>query len=42
LRAKIEGKIEGKVEVARVALKKGLSVDDVAEITGLPMEPSWS
>ena len=33
-----KGKIEGKVEVARAALKKGLSMDDVVEITGLSME----
>lgn len=38
LKGKADGKIEGKVEVARAALKKGLSVDDVAEITGLSME----
>ena len=33
-----EGKAEGKAEVARAALRKGNSVDDVAEITGLPRE----
>jgi len=33
-----EAKAEGKVEVARTALKKGFSVDDVAEITGLSRE----
>ncbi len=38
IKGKIEGKIEGKLETARNALKKGLSLDDVAEITGLPKE----
>jgi predicted transposase/invertase (TIGR01784 family) len=32
------GRMEGKMEVALAALKKGLSVDVVAEITGLPGE----
>ncbi|WP_194174958.1 hypothetical protein [Desulfofundulus thermobenzoicus] len=32
------GKAKGKVEVARAALRKGLSVEDVAEITGLSRE----
>lgn len=35
---KIEGEMEGKMEIAVAALKKGLSVDIVAEITGLPGE----
>ena len=38
LRGKAEGKIEGKVEVAKAALRKGFSVEDVAEITGLTRE----
>ena len=38
LEGKIEGKLEGQLEAARNALKKGLSLDDVAEITGLPKE----
>jgi predicted transposase/invertase (TIGR01784 family) len=29
---------EVKLETARAALKKGFSIDDVAEITGLPNE----
>lgn len=37
-KAKLEGKLEGKLEAARNALKKGLSLEDVAEITGLPLE----
>lgn len=36
--ARIEGKDEGKVEVAKAALRKGFSVEDVAEITGLSWE----
>lgn len=35
---KMEGEMEGKMEIAVAALKKGLSVDIVAEITGLPGE----
>ena len=38
IEGKIEGKLEGQLEAARNALKKGLSFDDVAEITGLPKE----
>jgi hypothetical protein len=34
----IEGKLEGKLEDARKALKKGFSLEDIAEITGLPLE----
>ncbi|AGL01389.1 Rpn family recombination-promoting nuclease/putative transposase [Desulfoscipio gibsoniae] len=34
----IAGKLEGKVEVAKIALKKGFTVNDVAEITGLSVE----
>ena len=30
--------VEGKVEVAKAALRKGFSVEDVAEITGLSRE----
>ncbi len=29
------GKVEGKTEVARQALKKGMSVRDISDITGL-------
>jgi predicted transposase/invertase (TIGR01784 family) len=32
---KIEGKMEGKMEIATKALKKGLSVNDIIELTGL-------
>ncbi|MHB8126103.1 MAG: hypothetical protein ACYDEJ_10760, partial [Desulfitobacteriaceae bacterium] len=45
-KAKLEGKLEGilegeakgKLEAARNAVKKGFSLEDVAEITGLPLE----
>jgi predicted transposase/invertase (TIGR01784 family) len=37
-RARAEGIAQGKAEVARAALRKGISIDDVAEITGLPRE----
>ncbi|KUO71084.1 MAG: hypothetical protein APF81_19855 [Desulfosporosinus sp. BRH_c37] len=37
-KAKLEGKLEGKLEDARNALKKGFSLEDIAEITGLPLE----
>ena len=37
-KAKLEGKLEGKLEAARNAVKKGLSLEDIAEITGLPLE----
>jgi len=33
-----EGKAEGKLEAARNAMKKGLSLEDIAEITDLPLE----
>lgn len=33
--AREEGKIEGKIEIASKALKKGLSVKDIIELTGL-------
>jgi len=33
-----EGEIKGKMETARIALKKGLPEDLVAEITGLDQE----
>ncbi|WP_291299685.1 hypothetical protein [Desulfosporosinus sp. BICA1-9] len=36
--AKEEGREEGKVLTAKAALKKGLSVELIAEITGLPLE----
>ncbi|GAB6156791.1 hypothetical protein JCM17380_55460 [Desulfosporosinus burensis] len=35
---KVEGKAEGKLEAARNAVKKGLSLEDIAEITDLPLE----
>src|SRR5680860_945057 len=34
----LEGKLEGKLEAARNAVKKGFSLEDIAEITGLPLE----
>ena len=37
-KAKLEGKLEGKLEDARNAVIKGFSIEDIAEITGLPME----
>lgn len=33
--AREEGKIEGKIEIATKALKKGLSIKDIVELTGL-------
>jgi predicted transposase/invertase (TIGR01784 family) len=30
-----EGKIEGKIEVAKELIKKGISVDVIIEVTGL-------
>jgi len=36
--AKLEGKIEGKLEDAAKMLEKGLSVEDIMEITGLKIE----
>ena len=36
--AKKEGKIEGKIEIALKALKKGMSVEDVSEITDLSIQ----
>lgn len=38
LKGKLKGKLEGKLETAKNALKKGFSLDDVAEITGLSLE----
>ncbi len=35
---RLEGKLEGKLEAARNALKKGLSIEDIADITGLDLE----
>jgi len=32
---KIEGRIEGKIEIAIKALKKGISINDIIELTGL-------
>ncbi len=34
-KVKIEGKIEGKIEVAKNSLKAGVSIDVIAQITGL-------
>jgi predicted transposase/invertase (TIGR01784 family) len=36
--AREEGKIEGKIEIASKALKKGLSVKDIIDLTGLTEE----
>ena len=36
--AETRGKLEEKLEVAKAALKKGFSIDDIAEITGLDKE----
>ena len=36
--AETKGKLEEKLEVTRAALKKGFSIDDIAEITGLDKE----
>jgi predicted transposase/invertase (TIGR01784 family) len=33
-----KGKIEGKIDVARQALMKGMSVKDIADLTGLTKE----
>jgi len=33
-----EGRLEGKLEDARNALRKGFSPEDIAEITGLPLD----
>jgi predicted transposase/invertase (TIGR01784 family) len=38
MKGKLEGKLEGKMEAARNALKKGFSIEDITEITGLPLE----
>ena len=35
---KIEGKLERNIEIATNALKKGLSIKDISEITGLSEE----
>jgi predicted transposase/invertase (TIGR01784 family) len=35
---KIEGKIEAKLEIAQKAMEKGLSIDDIVELTGLSIE----
>lgn len=37
-RGRVEGKAEGKLEAARNAVRKGLSFEDIAEITDLPLE----
>jgi predicted transposase/invertase (TIGR01784 family) len=36
--AKIEGKIEEKIEIARSSLRKRLSIDIISEITGLSIK----
>ncbi len=38
LEGEAKGKLEGKLEAARNAVKKGLSLEDIAEITGVPLE----
>ena len=38
LEGRLEGRQEGRLEAARNALIKGFSLEDIAEITGLPME----
>jgi len=38
IEGKMEGKMEGKIETAKAALRKGFSPEDVAEITGLPLD----
>ena len=38
LEGEAKGKLEGKLEAARSAVKKGFSFEDIAEITGLPLE----
>ena len=35
---KAEGKAEGKTEIARNLLKKKMSIQDIAEVTGLSIE----
>nr|WP_264337871.1 hypothetical protein [Wolbachia endosymbiont (group B) of Dolichovespula media] len=37
-KGKIEGKIEGKIAVAKNSLKAGVSIDVIAEITGLSLD----
>ena len=37
-KGKVEGKIEGKIEVAKNSLKAGVSIDIIAEITGLSLD----
>lgn len=37
-RGRIEGKIEGKIEIAKRMLSKGLSLEEIAEFTGLSVE----
>ncbi|KGP76628.1 hypothetical protein JT05_03605 [Desulfosporosinus sp. Tol-M] len=36
--AELKGELKDKLEAARNALKKGFSLEDIAEITGLPLE----
>ncbi len=36
--ARDEGKIEGEIGVAKKALKKGLSIEDIIDLTGLSRE----
>ena len=31
----MEGKLEGKLEIAKKALKKGMSIAEIADLTGL-------
>ena len=38
LKGKLEGKLEGKIEDARKMLQKGLSIEDILDITELTMD----
>jgi len=37
-KGKIEGMKEGKIEVARKMLQKGMAIDDVVDITGFSLK----
>ena len=36
--ARIEGKIEGKIEIAKNLLRKGMSIEEVSDVTGLSIQ----
>ena len=38
LKGQLEGKLEEKKETARKMLSKGMSVEEIVELTGLPIE----